>query len=83
MLGNTVPNYNMSPAAIKALRRAPIGSFVAFPYEIMRTSVNILGRGFRRNGFFLNPKIQEIGLRRITGLAASTKIVPEWISTNG
>ncbi len=79
---NTVPNYNMSPAAIKALRRAPIGSFVAFPYEIMRTSVNILGRGLDEMASS-NPKIQEIGLRRITGLAASIKIVPDGLVRMG
>jgi len=79
---NTVPNYNMSPAAIKALRRAPVGSFVAFPYEIMRTSINILGRGLDEMASS-NPKIQEIGLRRITGLSASTSIVPNGLVRMG
>ena len=38
---NTMPNYDRVPPGIKALRNLPIGSFVSFPAEILRTSYNI------------------------------------------
>ena len=79
---NTVPNYNMTPEAIKELRKLPLGSFVAFPYEIMRTSVNILGRGIDEMASS-NPKIQEIGLRRLTGLATSVNVMPNSLQRMG
>ena len=38
---DTMPNYNMVPKALKALRAAPIGNFLAFPAEMVRNSINI------------------------------------------
>ncbi len=37
-----MPNYNMVPKALKALRAAPVGNFMAFPAEMVRNSKNIL-----------------------------------------
>ena len=42
---NTVPNYERVPQFIEGLRRLPIGNFIAFPAEIIRTSFNTLNRG--------------------------------------
>jgi len=39
---NTMPNYDRVPPAIKALREMPLGNFVAFPAEILRTSAHIM-----------------------------------------
>jgi hypothetical protein len=41
---NTVPNYDRVPQFVKDLRKLPIGNFVAFPAEIVRTTTNILKR---------------------------------------
>ena len=41
---NTVPNYERVPQFVKDLRKLPVGNFVAFPAEIIRTSTNILKR---------------------------------------
>ena len=41
---NTVPNYDRVPQFVKDLRKLPIGNFVAFPAEIVRTTTNILQR---------------------------------------
>jgi len=38
---NTMPNYDRVPPGIKALRNLPLGTFVSFPAEILRTSYNI------------------------------------------
>ena len=39
---NTMPNYDRVPQGIKALRELPLGNFVSFPAEIIRTSAHIL-----------------------------------------
>lgn len=38
---NTMPNYDFVPKGIRILRELPVGNFVSFPSEIIRTSVNI------------------------------------------
>lgn len=40
-----MPNYDRVFKGVKALREMPVGNFVSFPAEIMRTSVNIIKRG--------------------------------------
>lgn len=75
---NNVPNYDYVNNAIKELRRMPLGNFVAFPAEIMRTSVNILKKGFSENGFTYNgvKPFKSIGLQRLMGFGATAVVVP-------
>ena len=42
MVKNNVPNYAFVSDFIKGLRQLPVGNFVAFPAEIIRTSSNIV-----------------------------------------
>ena len=42
---NTVPNHERVPQFIQDLRRLPVGNFIAFPAEIIRTSLNTIQRG--------------------------------------
>ena len=42
IIQDTMPNYDKVPNGIKAFRYLPIGSFVSFPAEIIRTSGHIV-----------------------------------------
>jgi len=42
---NNIPNYDYVGSFIKGLRRFPVGNFVSFPAEIIRTSTNVIRRG--------------------------------------
>ena len=79
---NNVPNYDYVSDFIKGLRQFPIGNFVSFPAEIMRTSVNIMTRGLKEynesaivNGVKVYP-LRNIGLQRLFGFAATTTVIP-------
>lgn len=63
---NGYPTYSMVPKGIKFVRRAPlVGTFVSFPYEIVRTSYNQIG--------FLKEDIKagnkKLASRRVLGMA--------------
>jgi len=65
----TVPNYDFVPPTIKKLRQMPFGSFVSFPAESLRTSVNTYREAFREIGS-TNAVIKKRGMRRFAGRTA-------------
>lgn len=66
---NTYPTYSMVGKGINWLRRFPLaGTFVSFPAEIIRTSVNMLqltAADLKSD----NPGLQAIGRKRVAGIA--------------
>jgi hypothetical protein len=65
---NTMPNYDQIPKGIKALRNLPLGNFVAFPAEIVRTSVHIVKQSAKELSSSSNI-IRRRGAQRLTGFA--------------
>jgi len=66
---DTVPNYSRVPEFIKTLRKLPVGNFIAFPAEIIRTSGNVLGRSIKELSSE-SAEIRAIGMRRLMGSIA-------------
>ena len=72
---NTVPNYERVPQFIKGIRKLPVGNFIAFPAEIIRTSGNTLKQALTELASE-SPELQRIGMRRLTGLTFTTMAAP-------
>ena len=64
---NNIPNYDYVGDFIKQLRRLPLGNFVAFPVETIRTGINTLKQGVKEIG---DPMTAGIGTKRILGVTA-------------
>ncbi len=82
LVKNNVPNYAFVSDFIKGLRQLPVGNFVAFPAEIIRTSANIVETALKEinystviNGKTVNP-LRKRGIQRLTGMAATTAALP-------
>ena len=80
---NNIPNYDYVSDFVKSLRKLPIGNFVSFPAEIVRTGTNIVRRGLREinetmelaDGTVIKP-FESIGYTRLFGFGATTAAVP-------
>ena len=87
IIKNNIPNYAYVSEFVKGLRKFPLGNFVSFPAEIMRTSTNIVSRSLDEifytttiNGKQVNP-FRTIGLKRLGGMAFTTAAVPAGIAS--
>jgi hypothetical protein len=72
---NTVPNYERVPEFVKSLRKLPVGNFIAFPAEILRTSANTLSQALKELSS-QDKVLQQIGMRRLTGFLGTTMVAP-------
>jgi hypothetical protein len=70
---NTVPNYAYVSDFVRALRRLPLGNFMSFPSEILRTTTNIAQRAIKE---IKDPALRNIGLKRLVGMATVTAAAP-------
>ena len=76
---NNVPNYDYVSNFIKDLRRAPIGNFVSFPAEIIRTSVNIVKKGLDDFNYVApngTKPFKGTGMTRLAGFGLTAAIIP-------
>ena len=79
LLRNTYPTYSKVPPSIQNLRKLPIGSFISFPAEIIRTSANIMAIGLKEASHS-NPYIRQMGLRRLLGFGATSFAVGKGVT---
>ena len=82
LVKNNVPNYAFVSDFIKGLRKLPVGNFVAFPAEIIRTSANIVESALKEinykvviNGEEVRPLLKR-GLTRLAGMGVTTTAIP-------
>ena len=82
LVKNNVPNYAYVSSFIKGLRKLPVGNFVAFPAEIMRTGTNIVSTALDEifystmiNGKQVNP-LRGRGMQRLMGMGITTAALP-------
>ncbi len=82
---NNVPNYDYVSDFVKQLRKFPLGNFVSFPAEIMRTGTNIVNRAIKEikdpvtgsmNYFKSTNPLKNIGIQRLLGFSFVTSAVP-------
>tara|TARA_R100001443_G_scaffold10317_4_gene19915 strand:+ start:196 stop:4173 length:3978 start_codon:yes stop_codon:yes gene_type:complete len=67
---NLMPNYNLVNKRLKQLRRAPIGDFLSFPAEMIRTTLN-LGKYTLRDIKSGNPVLMRQGFKRLGGMTVA------------
>ena len=79
---NNVPNYDYVSDFVKTLRKFPVGNFVSFPAEILRTSTNILKQGLKEINYTVKvggkdvKPLAAIGWQRLMGMGLTTAAVP-------
>ncbi len=82
LVRNTVPNYSYVSEFIKGLRKLPLGNFIAFPAEILRTGVNIVDTALKEINYstIINDKVVRPlvgrGRQRLMGMAITTTAIP-------
>ena len=82
LVKNQVPNYAFVSEAVKGIRRLPVGNFVAFPAEILRTGTNIIDRALDEIFYTVKIGNKEVrplrtrGLQRLFGMATTTTVIP-------
>ena len=69
LVTNTIPTYSKVPEIIKVIRNLPLGNFIAFPAEILRTGGHLITIGARELTS-TNPFIRQMGARRLLGTSA-------------
>jgi hypothetical protein len=82
LVRNNVPNYSYVSDFVKGLRKFPLGNFVAFPAEIMRTGTNIIDTALKEINYTIKVGDKIIkpfaarGRQRLMGMAITTAAIP-------
>tara|TARA_R100001015_G_C4633602_1_gene198806 strand:- start:175 stop:4263 length:4089 start_codon:yes stop_codon:yes gene_type:complete len=61
---NNIPNYDYVGSLGQTMRRLPVGNFISFPLEIMRTGINTLRQGIKE---VQTPGMVGMGIQRLGG----------------
>ena len=77
---DTVPNYNKAASeAVKFGRKLPVGNFITFPAEILRTGFNIIRQSLDEMASDI-PSVQMRGRQRMAGFVGTTVMLPKSLS---
>ena len=82
LVRNNVPNYSYVSDFVKGLRKFPLGNFVAFPAEIMRTGMNIIDTALKEIKYTIKVGDKTLkplaarGRQRLMGMAITTAAIP-------
>ena len=68
-----LPNYAYVSEFVQATRRSPLGNFVGWPSEIIRTTYNIMDGATKE---MANPVLKRIGVERAAGAAIAWATLP-------
>jgi len=71
LIRNSYPTYSKVPPVIQNLRKWPIGNFVSFPAEIIRTVPTNISMGLKMASHS-DPVVRQMGLRRLMGSFLAT-----------
>ena len=66
LVRDTYPTYSRVPPAIQAIRKLPIGNFISFPAEMLRTTATTLSTSLKHIASG-NPGLQSMGYRALFG----------------
>jgi hypothetical protein len=66
LIRNSYPTYSKVPPVIQALRKFPLGNFVSFPAEMIRTTTTNIALGLKMSSH-PNQVIRQMGIRRLMG----------------
>jgi len=72
---NLVPNYDLTSPLVAGLRKLPVGNFISFPAEIIRTGFNTLDTAMKELSSSI-PEIRQIGMRRLMGSLGTFVALP-------
>ena len=77
---NNIPNYDYVNDFVKGLRKFPVGNFVSFPAEIMRTSANIIKKAVDDIKFVDEATgtapLRNLGYQRLFGFGLTAVAIP-------
>jgi len=66
LVRDTYPTYSRVPPVVQALRKLPLGNFISFPAEMLRTSATTLSTSLKHIASG-NPGLQAMGYRSLFG----------------
>ena len=82
LVRDTYPTYSRVPPAIQAIRKLPIGNFISFPAEMLRTSATTLSTSLKHIASG-NPGLQSMGYRALFGQFSTLYGVNEGVKALG
>ena len=82
LVRDTYPTYSRVPPAIQAIRKLPIGNFISFPAEMLRTTATTLSTSLKHIASG-NPGLQAMGYRSLFGQFTTLYGVNEGVKALG